>query len=112
MNIVDRFAKNLVHIIYPPEKCSWHISGILPKHSNQIHKYDVRGMRAEDNGHLSKPGSTSSKADKMVFETDINWLIFDTEEFHRYLHDNKITIVHLDEMIKKLSKIWVLSKDK
>jgi hypothetical protein len=112
MNIINRFAKNLVCIEYPKERCSWHISGIIPKFSNQIHKYDVRGMRVEDNGHLSKPGSTSSKADKMVFETDINWLIFDTEEFHRYLYDNKITIIHLDDMVKNLNKIWVLSKDK
>lgn len=112
MNIINRFAKNLVCIEYPKERCSWHISGIIPKFSNQIHKYDVRGMRVEDNGHLSKPGSTSSKADKMVFETDINWLIFDTEEFHRYLYNNKITIIHLDDMVKNLNKIWVLSKDK
>jgi len=112
MNIVDRFAKNLVCVEYPKEQCSWHISGIIPKFSNQVHKYDVRGMRAEDNGHLTKGGSTHSQADKIVFETDKRWLIFDTEEFHRYLYDNKIKIIHLDEMVKNLNKIWVLSKDK
>jgi len=112
MNIVERFSKFLTYVEYPKEKCSWHISGIIPKFSNQVHKYDVRGMRAENNGHLSKPGSTSSTADKMVFETDVNWLIFDTEEFHRYLYNNKITIIHLDDMVKNLNKIWVLSKDK
>jgi hypothetical protein len=112
MSMVERFSKSLTCIEYPKEKCSWHISGIISKYSNQIHKYDVRGMKVENNGRLSKPGSTQSKADKIVFEIDTNWLVFDTEELHRYLHDNKITIIHLDEMVKKLSKIWVLSKDK
>jgi hypothetical protein len=111
MNIINRFAKNLVCIEYPKQQCSWHISGIIPKHSNQIHKYDVRGMRAEDNEHLSKPGSTSSKADKMVFETDINWLIFDTEEFHKYLFDNKIKVIHLDEMVDNLRIVWQIKKE-
>jgi hypothetical protein len=112
MNIIERFSKFLTYIEYPIEKCSWHISGIIPKYSNQIHKYDVRGMKAEDNGHLSKAGLTSSKANKMVFETDKRWLIFDTEEFHSYLYNNKVKIIHIDEMVKNLSKIWVLSKDK
>jgi hypothetical protein len=47
MSIVERFSKFLIYVEYPKEKCSWHISGIIPKHSNQIHKYDVRGMKAE-----------------------------------------------------------------
>lgn len=112
MNIINRFSQHLTYVDYPKERTSWHISGILPRFSNQVHKYDVRGMRAEDNGHLTKGGSTHSKADKIVFETDKRWLIFDTEEFHRYLYDNKIKIIHLDEMVKNLNKIWVLSKDK
>ena len=111
-NILQKFSKLLTNVEHPKKKCSWHISGILPKHSNQMHKYDVRGMRTEDNGHLSKPGSTESEADKIVFETGTSWLIFDIEEFHEYLHNNKIKIIHFDEMVKNLSKIWVLNKDK
>lgn len=110
MSIINRFAKNLVCIEYPKKPCSWHISGIIPKFSNQIHKYDVRGMRAEDNGHLSKSGSTSSKADKMVFETDKVWLIFDNKEFHKYLFDNKLNIIDLNIMIKNLKTTWLINK--
>jgi hypothetical protein len=113
MSIVEKFSKHLSYVDYPKnKKSSWHISGILPKFSNQIHKYDVRGMKIEDNGHLTKRGSTYSKANKIVFETRDEWLIFDTEEFHRYLYDNKIKIIHLNKMVKNLNKIWVLSKDK
>ena len=110
MSIVERFSKFLIYVEYPKEKCSWHISGILPKHSNQIHKYDVRGMRAEDNGYLSKPGSTSSKAHKIVFETDVNWLIFDTEELHKYLYNNKLKIIHLNKMIDNLRIVLKIEK--
>ena len=110
MNIINRFAKNLVCIEYPKQQCSWHISGIIPKHSNQIHKYDVRGMKAKDNDHLSKSGSTSSKADKIVFETDVNWLIFDTEELHKYLYNNKLKIIHLNKMIDNLRIVWKIEK--
>jgi hypothetical protein len=111
MNIVERFSKFLTYIEYPKEKGSWHISGIIPKFSNQVYKYDVRGMRTEDNGHLSKPGSTQSEADKMVFETDINWLIFDTEELHKYLYNNKLKIIHLDKMIDNLRIVWKIEKE-
>ena len=110
MSIVERFSKFLIYVEYPKEKCSWHISGIIPKHSNQIHKYDVRGMKAKDNDHLSKPGSTSSKADKIVFETDVNWLIFDTEELHKYLYNNKLKIIHLNKMIDNLRIVWKIEK--
>lgn len=112
MNIIDRFSQNLTYIDYPKEKCSWHISGIIPKFSNQVHKYDVRGMRAEDNGHLTKKGSTQSKANKIVFETNKNWIIFDTDEFHKYLYNNKIKIIHLDDMMKNLKTIWSINKKK
>jgi hypothetical protein len=111
MNIVERFSKFLTYIEYPKEKGSWHISGIIPKFSNQVYKYDVRGMRTEDNGHLSKPGSTQSEADKMVFETDINWLIFDTEELHKHLYNNKLKIIHLDKMIDNLRIVWKIEKE-
>jgi hypothetical protein len=110
MSIVERFSKFLIYVEYPKEKCSWHISGIIPKHSNQIHKYDVRGMKAKDNDPLSKPGSTSSKADKIVFETDVNWLIFDTEELHKYLYNNKLKIIHLNKMIDNLRIVWKIEK--
>jgi hypothetical protein len=46
----------------------------------------------------------------MVFETDINWLIFDTEELHKYLYNNKLKIIHLDKMIDNLRIVWKIEK--
>ena len=111
MNIIDRFSQHLTYVDYPKERTSWHISGILAKFSNQVHKYDVRGMGAEDNGRLTKGGSTHSQANKIVFETDKRWLVFDTEEFHKYLHDNQIKIIHLNEMVKNLKIVWKINKE-
>jgi hypothetical protein len=110
INILQKFSRLLTNLEYPKKKCSWHILGILPKYSNQILKFDVRAMKAEDNGHLSKSGSTQSEADKIVFETDTNWLIFDTEELHKYLYNNKLKIIHLDEMINNLRIVWKIEK--
>ena len=112
-NILKKFSTLLTNIEYPKEKCSWHISGILPKYSNQMLKFDVRGMKKENEDLLSKPGSTSSQADKIVFETKKNWVIFDSEEFHQYLFDKKIHVVHLDDMVKDLFLVWKINrKDK
>lgn len=109
-NILKKFSTLLTNIEYPKEKCSWHIAGILSKYSNQMLKFDVRGMKKESEDLLSKPGSTSSQADKIVFETNKNWIIFDTDEFHGYLYNNKIKIIHLDDMMKNLKTIWIINK--
>jgi len=102
MNIVEKFSKFLTYIEYPKEKCSWHISGIIPKYSNQIHKYDVREMKVEDNGRLSKPGSTQSKADKIVFETDKDWVIIDVPELHEYVKKQSLKVVQFEDLLNKL----------
>jgi hypothetical protein len=48
----------------------------------------------------------------MVFETDKRWLIFDTGEFHKYLFDNKIKVIHLDEMVNNLRIVWIIDINK
>jgi len=110
MNIVEKFSKFLTYIEYPKEKCSWHISGIIPKYSNQIHKYDVREMKVEDNGRLSKPGSTQSKADKIVFETDKDWVIIDVPELHEYVKKQSLKVVQFEDLLVKLEWNIVLPK--
>ena len=37
-------------------------------------------MRKLPNGQIGKEGSLKTKADKMVFETDSYWAVFDIEE--------------------------------
>jgi len=88
MSIIHRFANSfLEEITYPSKTESWHVQGMLKNKSNQIFKFDVRGMSQVENEKLQKKGSTRSTADKMVFETDINWVIFDTLEINKYVID-------------------------
>ena len=80
MNIVERFSNHLIQVEYPTKQEHWNIAGILKNKSNQHLKFDVRGMSRLPEGLLSKRGYTATKADKMVFETDKEWIILDIPE--------------------------------
>jgi hypothetical protein len=97
MNIVDKFSKYLTEIHYPKEKTSWNIAGIL-KGKNSFFKYDVREMHQLSSGEWAKAGDTRTKAEKMVFEMEKDWLIIDIQELHNYLKITKLRTVYLDEL--------------
>jgi len=106
-SIVERFAlENLISINYPTkEQClneHWNVSGILKKNSNQEFKFDVRPMFDMPNGQLGKKGTTSSKADKIVFETDKEWTIIDISEFHDYIKKQTSKIIPFEDLLTKL----------
>ena len=86
--IVSRFAKYLTAVEYPKEKTSWNIAGIL-KDKNAFYKFDVRDMKRESDNHLFQTGKTDTKADKMVFEFNKQWVIIDIEELHKYIEEKK-----------------------
>jgi hypothetical protein len=100
-SIVERFSKYLTSIEYPEKDTSWHIAGIL-KNKNAFYKFDVRDMYKMPNGSLGKKGSTKTKADKIVFETPKKWFIVDVEEFHKYIKNNKLKIIQVEELPSKL----------
>jgi hypothetical protein len=109
MNIIERFSKNLKNIEYPKEKCSWNIAGIL-KGKNAFYKYDVRDMFKMSNGELGKRGKTNSKADKMVFEAEEEWLILDVEELASYIKKKQLKVVQLEDLISELDWNIILPK--
>ena len=113
-SIVERFSKYLSEAEYPKTKeknQGWQIKGMLSKFSNQIYKFDVRGMINASDGSTRKGGSFATKAEKFVFETETNWLIFDIDEFLEYLNTNKIQVIRLEEMINKLFFVWQIKKN-
>lgn len=110
MSIVDRFSKNLSNIEYPKEKCSWNISGMLLNKSNQVFKFDVRPMFEMPSGELGKTGNTSSKADKMVFETEKEWIILDTLELNEYVRKQNKKCFNIQELLKDLSWNTIIYK--
>ena len=114
MNIEKRFSEHLKNIIWPTqeqkEKEYWNVAGILKTNSNQEFKFDVRSMFVMPDNQLGKKATTASKANKIVFETALDWVIIDTEELHKYIRDNKINIVQFDDLLNKLEWNIVLSK--
>ena len=114
MNIEIRFSIYLNNIIWPTQDQKnnehWNISGVLKKNSNQEFKFDVRPMFQMPNNQLGKKASTASKADKIVFETDKNWVIVDVIELNIYVKKHKLKIVQLEDLISRLEWNIILPK--
>jgi hypothetical protein len=109
------FAEKFLDLINWPtkeqqEKEHWNVSGILKKSSNQHFKFDVRPMFQMPNQQLGKKGTTASKADKIVYETTLNWAIVDTEELHKYIKENKIRVIQFEDLLNKLEWNIILPK--
>jgi hypothetical protein len=101
--IINRFKKYLEEITYPTKSEGWHIQGRIKNKSNQILKFDVRGMHTSRDGQKQKSGTTATKADKMVFETVDEWIIVDLEELHQYIKNNTLKIIPLEDIINSLN---------
>jgi len=114
VNIETKFSIHLDNIIWPTKiqknNEHWNISGVLKKNSNQEFKFDVRPMFQMSNNQLGKKGTTASKADKIVFETDKNWVIIDVPELHEYVRKQSVKIIQFEDLLVKLEWNIVLPK--
>ena len=109
MNIVEKFSKYLTAVEYPKQETSWNIAGIL-KGKNAFYRFDVRDMFKLPDGTPAKEGRHDTKAEKVVFEYEKEWLIVDIEELHKYLKKNKLNKVHINELLKKLEWNLIIKK--
>lgn len=114
-NIFKIFAeKNLFNIKFATEKESieehWNVSGILKKYSNQDFKFDIRPMFNMPNNQLGKKGTTASKADKIVFETDKEWVIIDVPELHEYVKKQISKTIQFEDLLNNLEWNIILPK--
>ena len=114
MNIEIRFSIYLNNIIWPTQNQKnnehWNISGVLKKNSNQEFKFDVRPMFQMPNDQLGKKATTASKADKIVFETDKDWVIIDVLELHEYIKKQSLTVIQFEDLLSKLEWNIYISK--
>ena len=99
--ILERFSKHLTAIEYPSTKTSWNIAGIL-KGQNAFYKFDVRDMFHLPNGNLAQKNNTSSKADKMVLETNDQWVILDLDELNKYVKKHRLKKINLNKLTTEL----------
>jgi hypothetical protein len=114
LNIETKFSINLNNIIWATEEQKntehWNVSGVLKKNSNQEFKFDVRPMFQMLNNQLGKKGNTLSKADKMVFETDKDWVIIDILELHEYVKKQTSKTIQFEDLLNKLDWNIILPK--
>ena len=114
MNIETKFSIHLNNIIWPTEEQKntehWNVSGVLKKNSNQEFKFDVRPMFQMPNNQLGKKATTASKADKIVFETDKDWVIIDVLELHEYIKKQSLTVIQFEDLLSKLEWNIYISK--
>ena len=103
------FEKLLTNIKYATQKQKdeelWDIEGMLSKYSNQILKFDLRPLV-----NNTKKGSSKTKADKMVFDINNEYIIVDVKELHQYIKNKKTNKVYLNNLIKELDWNIILNK--
>ena len=110
MTILKRFSKNLTSVEYPKEKTSWNIAGII-KGQNAFYRFDVRDMFEMPNGTPAQSGRLDTKAQKMVLESNKQWLILDLEELHEYIRREKKMKVYVNDLISDLEWTIFLAKN-
>ena len=110
MSILDRFSKYLKESSYPENFEGWHVKGMLIGKSNQILKFDVRGMKQVSDNKLERQASFKSKADKMVFELSEQWIILDIDELHKYVKETNNKDINLEIILKKFQWNLIIPK--
>jgi len=112
MSVLIRFVNDcLDKKEYPNKPESWHVKGMLKNKSNQEFKFDVRGMQKVEVNKYEKKGFLKTNADKMVFETEKEWVIFDYEELNNYMYNNNLKDVLFDDLLVKLEWTTIIKKN-
>jgi hypothetical protein len=115
MNIIEAFAtQNLTVIKWPtPTQIKnelWHVEGRLKHRSNHEDKFDVRDMKKMKDGVWGKHGSIKTKATKLVFDTNSQWIILDMQEFLDHIKSHPKQPFPLEKLVGDLE--WNLILDK
>ena len=88
----------------------WDVQGILKDKSNQEFKFDLRPTKIVKDNLIGKEGKTSTKAEKMVFETEKQWIIVDMEELHNKLKKENTSIIYLENILSEFEWNIVINK--
>jgi hypothetical protein len=106
MNI--KFVNEYLINIKWHENNSYQVEGLLEQ-SNQYYKFDIRFLN-DFNDKKGKLISSASKADKVLFEDDKNWILVDTQELIKHMKEHSLTEVNLEELIKNIDWNIILPK--
>lgn len=107
------FLKNLTSKTFATKKQIkneiWDVKGRL-KNGNKIFKFDIRPLNKIGN-RIEKTGFFNTKADKIVFENEKKWIVFDVEELHEYIKTKDKKDFNIDELLKELSWNSIINKN-
>jgi superfamily I DNA and/or RNA helicase len=106
MNI--KFVKECLKNVVWHENNSYQVEGLLKK-SNQYYKFDIRFLN-DFNDKKGKLINSQSKADKVLFENDINWILVDTQELIKHMKAYSLKEIKLEELIKSIEWNIILPK--
>jgi hypothetical protein len=103
------FIKQYLTNVNLINKEDWQVEGIIEKLSNQYLKFDIRFLKdfSDKKGKLI---NSKSKADKILFEDNKNWILVDTQELIKYMKDHGLKEVKLEELIKNIDWNIILPK--
>lgn len=87
----------------------WQVEGIIEKLSNQYLKFDIRFLN-DFNDKRGKLINSESKADKVLFENDKEWILVDTQELIKHMKEHSLKEVKLEELIKSIDWNIILPK--
>jgi hypothetical protein len=91
------------------ENNSYQVEGLLEQ-SNQYYKFDIRFLNDFPEDKKGKLISSASKADKVLFEDDKNWILIDTQELIKHMKEHSLKEVKLEELIKNIDWNIILPK--
>jgi hypothetical protein len=91
------------------ENNSYQVEGLLEQ-SNQYYKFDIRFLNDFPEDKKGKLISSASKADKILFEDDKNWILVDTQELIKHMKEHSLKEVKLEELIKNIDWNIILPK--
>jgi len=107
MNI--KFVNECLTNITWHENSSYQVDGLLQQ-SNQYYKFDIRYLNDFPEDKKGKLINSQSKADKVLFEDDENWILVDTQELIKHMKAYSLKEVKLEELIKSIEWNIILPK--
>jgi hypothetical protein len=107
MNI--KFVKKYLTNIKWFENKDFQVEGLLEQ-SNQYYKFDIRFLNDFPEDKKGKLISSTSKADKILFEDNKNWILVDTQELIKHMKEFNLKEVKLEELIKTIDWNIILPK--
>jgi hypothetical protein len=107
MNI--EFVKQYLTNVKWKDSEEWQVEGLIKKLSNQYLKFDIRFLKDFSNKQ-GKLINYNSKADKVLFENDKEWILIDTQELIKYVKISNLKEIKVDDLLSNIDWNIILPK--